>query len=83
MFRAMNRIQWKAMLSRLIPAATKVRTKTGRTKRPFRFQIEGHVFTVQALTRSEARATLKHNLGLKRLPSGCSVRDASRKASAA
>jgi hypothetical protein len=69
--RAMNRFQWLAKLACLIPSSPKQRAKvTGREPRDFSFNVEGVRHSVSALTRSEARALLKHELKLKRLPVG-------------
>jgi hypothetical protein len=79
MFRAMSRIQWHRMLTKLMPSAPKRRaTPTKRGERQFRFAIGGSEVTVEAKTRSEARAILKRDFG--KLPVGCSIRSPRREA---
>lgn len=83
--RAMTRQQWKAAISPLLPTSRKERRGKARKDadekqdgRIFEFAILTHpgavLYSIKANTRSEARAILKRQLGLERLPVGCSIR---------
>ena len=74
---SMTLAQWRSTIARFMPVTRRQRTaKVKREACPpgiYRFSVGGRLHDVCAQTRSEARAVLKRQLGVKRLPHHASV----------
>lgn len=76
-FRSMSRAAWHALQSRIFPPRPKVKREKREKKQPRKWEATCSVdrfrpryLSAIAFTKSEARAIMKKELGLNRLPPG-------------